>query len=229
LYMFYYYCGRRQLMSQLSVVKKFQRAGIVGSVLLILLAVAVLADVLYIIYNNSNRYYIWLFAVSYILALGATVKQIGYALCKRIQEKLLIKFHPLMFLLLLGVLAYPLSRVNLTLLPVCGIIAAFSACCLLFPTSFCRFFYKINWLQEVDGFGFFYETLVNSARLLGRFLLLLVDRLFIEKFVVKLTASLAQANIRFFRKINNTTAAVILVFLVTTALLTLSYKLGGLR
>lgn len=230
LYMLNYYCGWRKKMSLISKTHAYNRSGIVSSMVPIFLSIMLMSDVLYRMYNNSNRYYIWLFAVLFVLSFGTLVKQVCFFRAKNsVTKALSVKFRTMIFVILTALPLIWLSRDELMLLPIGCVILLFVGCCCLSPLSYCAVAYKYSWLQQSDVFGSFYETLVNSARLLGRFLVLLVDRLLIEKFLVKTTTSLVQAIIRLFRKISNSWVAGLFVVLALFVLLLISFYLGSVK
>ena len=226
LYLFYYYIGRRRNMMQILSTKRCCKKGIASTCVLALVSVVLLSDVLYKIYNNSNRYYIWTFAVFYGLSLSAMMSQICFRRKIWNLSDFPIKFKWSLFVGLMGVLIVPLRLVELTALPVYGASIVFFACCFL-PFELCQKFYQTKWLQNLNGFNTLYVTLVHSAQLLGRFLLLLIDRVFIEKIVIKNTVLLTQSGLRVFRKSSNSLKSVLFIVTLLFLLLWISFRSGN--
>lgn len=226
LYLFYYYNGRRTQMTQILNAKRCCKKGVISAGFLIFVSVVLLSDVLYKMYNNSNRYYIWTFAVVYILSLCEIISQICvYRHIWRLSD-FPIKFKWILFLFLLGILIVPLRQAEVAALPVYGMPLVFLVSCLL-PFNFCTRLYQIKWLQYFDGFTVLYTTLVHSAQLLGRFLLLLIDRVFIERIVIGNSLSLAQSSLRAFRRLSSSLKSVLLITALIIFLLWLSFRQGA--
>lgn len=226
LYLFYYYSGRRNNMLQILNTSRYCKKGIISSCFLVLISVVLLSDVLYKIYNNSNRYYIWIFAVFYIISLSAIISQV----CKYHDilrpSNFPIKFKWVVFIGFLYILSVPLRQVELTAVPVYAPSFVFLFCCLL-PFGFCKKLYQVEWLQNLNGFNTLYTTLIYSAQLLGRFFLLLIDRVFIEKIVIRNSIVMTQSSLRTFRRLSGNAKSVLFILTLLLVLLWLSFKQGS--
>lgn len=193
------------------------------------IAIADLAGTLTALYNRGNRYYIWAFAVLFVLSLSATLKQI---FGKMPQQKSLSSgkkgdYANILLLTVFGLfLVYPRQWFSL---PVMGFCAAFVTLCVFSPLVQFNKLYTILWLQNNNWLGTFYKyAIVKPLRLSGKLLWLLVDRLLIEKILMGFALSLTLRCLHFFRQLhNNITLGGAMILLLLGVLLWLSYSMGG--
>ena len=231
LYALYYYNKRRVSMLQIKNMPLTNKKEVAYTLMIMIAVIAALSNTLTILYNNMNRYYVWTFAVLFALSLSAVINQL---LRKRVSEtegnisEVPVKY--MMFIEMILLSAFLLQDWRYAEPSVWGGAIVFALFCAYNPLAKMEFVYGMNDLQNRDVFGKIYHILIKSLRLCGRFFWLLIDRLFMEKFILALFISLINRSLYFFRRMHNSKiggsfAAIVLLMV----LLGYSYYLAGER
>ena len=231
LYLLYYLNRRRVSMLQIKSIPLINKKEIAYTLLIIVAAIAALSNTLTILYNNMNRYYIWAFAVLFILSLSAVINQLllrrDFKIISKVNE-MPVKY--MMFGELTLLCAFLLQDWRYAEPSVWIGSVVFVLLCAYNPMAETEFVYGIDTLQNNDILGRIYHILIKSLRLCGRFFWLLIDRLFMEKFVLALFISAIEQSLRFFRRLHNSKLGggfVAIVLLI--ALLGYSYYQAGVE
>ncbi len=226
-----YYQGMRQNSVILLMQQNFKNSKISYIVFtLITLMIAAISGSLDGVYNRGNRYYIWYFAVLFVLSLSTALRQILFT--PRKINPLANRHNPvhLMSLFALTMLTiFILQPHNLYTIVVFGWTFVFILFCMYSPLWRLRFVYKQEYIQNNDFIGQFYKyAFVKPLRLIGRFLWLLIDHLFIEQIIIGFCLSAAQRGLRFFRQLHkNTTLGGTIIVILIGLMLWFSYIMGG--
>ena len=228
-YLLYYHCRRQNSVMQWGQQKYSGQTVISIGLMLITLMIAAMSATLTVMYNRGNRYYIWFFAIAFVLSVATIISQI---FINRKANLLLAhpnKPHPLSWLLIGGLSAFILQPQFLNVAPVYGFTGAFVFLCRYSPLWRLQNIYHLHSLQNNDYVGMFYKyALIKPLRWGGRFLWILVDHLFIERIITGFLLSIAQGGLRFFRRLhNNTTLGSTVIVTILVIMLWLSYIWGG--
>ena len=229
LYLFYLYNGRRYMMLEMMAKQPINRTAINMAFMLMFLMVLAISSSLTEMYNRGNRYYIWVFAVMFILSLTAMLRQAYRPRRKALKvPAAAVKMHWSAWLIAGGLAAFLFSHIDIWQLPLWGFGAAFLLLSRFTPLWSCQHLYKMKKLQNNDVLGKIYKyLLIKPLRGFGRFLWLLIDHLVVEKFIVGVSAAGAQAFLRFFRRLhNNTVFGSIVITALLAVLLWASYQNG---
>lgn len=204
MYLFYYYNHRQQLMLKIKNMPLINKRACAYTLLLLIATIAAMSNTLTILYNNMNRYYIWTFAILFILSLSAVIKQLfSKEKNKKIHIHDDIPVNGFIFVELTLLCTFLLQDWRYAEPSVwCGT-ALFSLLCVCNPLAKTEFLYNIKGIQNKDILGRLYYTLIKSFRLCGKFFWLLIDRLFMEKIVLSLLISFIHVLMHFFRKIHS--------------------------
>lgn len=230
LYWLYYYFNRRCNVSQMmkAIFKNSFRQDC--AFVLILAAIFLLANTLAIFYNNLNRYYIWTFAVLFVLSLSLVINQIVFT--PRRNKVLQLHQIPICGLYLveligLSVLLWYYFHTNE--ISVFGVTITFIILSCVNPMQKLSKLYRNKFIQQTDAIGMVYKTLVKSLRLCGKILWLLVDRLFMDKVIIGIIKLFGYINIRIFRQLHRSLlGGSCFVILILIFLFWASYKQGGM-
>jgi NADH:ubiquinone oxidoreductase subunit 2 (subunit N) len=228
-YLLYYHCRRPNSVLQWLQQKYSAQTTVNINLVLITLMIAAMSGTLTTMYNRGNRYYIWFFAVAFVISVANAICQI-FAPRKTNQ----LPTHPnkpymLSYLLIGGLSAFVLQPQYLNAVPVYGFTSVFVLLCRYSPLRYLQNIYHVQWLQNNDFIGMFYKyVLIKPLRWCGRFLWILIDHLFIERIVIGFFLSIAQGGLHFFRRLhNNTTLGGTMIVLILVIMLWLSYIWGG--
>ena len=203
-YLLYYFSRRRVSMLQIKNMPLINKKEVAYTLLIIVASIAALSNTLTILYNNMNRYYIWTFAVLFALSSSAVIKQLLAKRSLKITDKvnkMPVKY--MMFGELILLCAFLLQDWHYADPAVWSGIVLFTLLCAYNPIAKTEFVYGIDILQNRDILGRIYHILIKSLRLCGRFFWLLIDRIFMEKFVLALFISLINHSLHFFRRLHN--------------------------
>ena len=229
LYLLYYFGRRRVSMRQIKSMPLINKKEIAYILLMIIATIAALANTLTILYNNMNRYYIWTFAALFMLSLSAVLNQ----LLLRRNTKIISNVNEMpvkypVFAELMLLCAFLLQDWHYAEPSVWASAVVFALLCAFNPIAKMEFVYGIDTLQNKDIFGRIYHILIKSLRLCGRFFWLLIDRIFVEKFVLALLISAINNSLRFFRRLHKSRLGGGFVAIVSLiALLYYSYYQAG--
>lgn len=229
LYWLYYYFNRRLLISQMMrlVAKDALRQDC--AFVLTLSSVVLMANTLAIMYNNTNRYYIWSFAVLFVFSLALMLNQVIFAPFRRKDLKMnVLPLHFMYLVELFGLSAVLWYCFHSNEISVFGVSLAFIVFCCIHPLQKLSVLYRNSRLQNLDFFGALYRTLVKSLRLCGKILWLLVDRLLMEKVIIGIIKLLGKGNIRLFRTLHQSRlGGGFFVLILLLILIWISYQQGG--
>ena len=228
LYWLYYYFNRRVLVSQMMKMPVKDSFRQDSMYILILSSVVLLANTLAIFYNNTNRYYIWSFAILFVLSLSLVLNQIIFSVRQNNELKTnLLPIHWIYLTELLCISAVLWYYFHTNEISVLGVVIAFIIFSCIHPLQKLSLLYQRNAVQKMEVFVFMYKTLIKSLRLSGKILWLLVDRLLMEKMVMNIIKFLGNANIRLFRRLHQSRlGGSFFVLILLVFLLWLSYQQG---
>lgn len=219
IYMIYYYKNRQvsvvQMRNFFLINKKFY-----AFILLVITAViAAMSNTLTILYNNMNRYYIWTFAVVFMLSLSTVLKQILNCKSTKIIISEVIPAKKFVLFELVLLCLFLLQNWHYAEPSVWGGAVVFALLCAYNPLEMVYKIYNFESLKNVDVFGGIYHVLIKSLRLSGRVFWLLIDRLFVEKIVLSMLISTIRTILSIFRKLHTGRLGVILAFVLAILLL----------
>lgn len=231
LYLAHFYNNRSSKISEIANIRKAYDKKVFTVVVFLTLLIMAMANTLTTMYNRGNRYYIWAFGLMFVLSLGTTIKEIYLSKQNKIGIKQSYTSFKWLYVAELAILiAMLLYGIRIGEISVWGFTGAFLLICLFSPLNKIQ---RIAFLQEIrekDILGAVYRFLIKSVRRCGRMLWLIIDHLFMEKFVLKFVSLIAVSQLRLFRTVHNsrlwggTTAVAVLALL-----LWLSFKNGGLN
>ena len=229
LYLIYFYSNRKKLISQMLGCLVETKSILLSVIFVVFLAIVALSSTLTTMYNNSNRYYIWSFAVLFVLVFSKIINEVSNRNNSTILQGIHanIKIFPSLIAFFLG--GWLLKSTMNNDIAVWGWSIAFIILCVFNPFKHWVLLYDNFIIQNFDGFGYFYKYfIIKPVRFCGKFLWLLIDWLFVEKIILNIMSMFVQLCIRLFRKIHNRSiegslVVIILIFI----LLIISYKLGG--
>ena len=219
LYLIYYYTGRRYRHTDLSTINLVNQTAMLSALMLILLMIAAITGVLTELYNKGNRYYIWTYAILYILSLSATIKSIFFVKKKTpYAHSPHLAPHYLVWILLGCCAAIVLYPTPVSAITIWAFTAAFIVLCRYSPLWRIPHIGSICRLEQNDQIGLIYKYgFIKPLRLSGRILWLLIDHLLTEKIIIGGSISAAQIGLRFFRKIHSNRilgSAIIIIMLL---------------
>jgi MFS family permease len=227
IYLLYYHAGRKALLSQMIALKAKNKTLICFSLFIITLAVFSLINDLEMLYNNRNRYYIWSYAILFLLSFCGNLHLICFAKKSKkyeIRKILNTGSLSLFIFVLLSMCAGLFVQFNwkspvFSLMSTVFMILTLSG--LSSPLS--RFsqnkkLQQLDWLEKIYRFMF-----VSLLQNIGRILWLIIDWKLVEKFVTETILKIWQTSLRIFRIIQNSLfwrfffiAVIILVILALT-------------
>lgn len=223
LYLLYFYNNRRVSMIQIATIPLVNKKAVVCVLAIIIAVIAAMANTLTILYNNMNRYYIWTFVAVFMLSLSAVLKQLMVRRDIKITGFSVMPMKPLMFVELALLCSFLLQDWRYAEPSVWGAAIIFALLCAFNPLEKMSFLYKIKIMQNGDVLGRIYHILIKSLRLCGRIFWLLIDRLFMEKFVLAVLISGVGCTLRFFGKMHAGKFGGIVAFVLLILLLWCSY------
>ena len=205
LYLIYYYTGRHYHQTDLSKINLVNQSAMLSALMLILLMVVAITGVLTELYNKGNRYYIWTYAILYILSLSATLKSIFFVQKKASYARSPhLAPHYLVWILVgcsAAIVLYP-TPINAVTIWAFG--AAFILLNRYNPLWHIAHIGYICRFEQNDRIGLIYKYgVIKPLRLSGRVLWLLIDRFLTEKIIIGGSIKTAQIGLRFFRKIHS--------------------------
>ncbi len=205
LYLIYYYTGRHYHQNDLSKINLVNQSAMLSALMLILLMVVAITGVLTELYNKGNRYYIWTYAILYILSLSATLKSIFFVKKKAsYAHSPHLAPHYLVWILLGCSAAIVLYPTPINAVTIWGFGAAFILLNRYNPIWRIAHIGYICRFEQNDRIGLIYKYgVIKPLRLSGRVLWLLIDRFLTEKIIIGGSIKTAQIGLRFFRKIHS--------------------------
>lgn len=205
LYLIYYYTGRHYHQTDLSKINLVNQSAMLSALMLILLMVVAITGVLTELYNKGNRYYIWTYAILYILSLSATLKSIFFVKKKASDARSPhLAPHYLVWILLGCSAAIVLYPTPINAVTIWGFGAAFILLNRYNPIWRIAHIGYICRFEQNDRIGLIYKYgVIKPLRLSGRVLWLLIDRFLTEKIIIGGSIKTAQIGLRFFRKIHS--------------------------
>ena len=229
LYWLYHYFNRRPLVSQMMRLTSKNTFRQDCAFVLIFWSVVLMANTLAMMYNNTNRYYIWSFAVLFVLSLALMINQVIFTSSRHKNLKMSsAPVHWLYLTELSGLAIILWYYFHSHEISVFGVSLAFVIFSCINPLQKMSVLYSNKWVQNLDFFGILYRTLIKSLRLSGKILWLLVDRLLMEKVILGIIKLLGKSNIRLFRQIHQSRlGGGFVVLIVLILLIWLSYQQGG--
>ena len=227
LYGIYFYMNRRPLVSQMMlqpISNKSAGYSIFGAVIL---ETIIISGALTMLYNNTNRYYIWLFGCLFILSLSSLWRQIYFFFRKKMKYANKKSPYKMTFFMMLCIISYILS-LGLSYFEFTTWAFALIFIVLCFTNPYTYKLYKRQKLQCNDWSGKMYRSLIlRPLNFVGRCLWIIFDRVIIEKAIIGLTSSCGQYALRFFRKLHSSrTGGIAFVIILLIALLYLSFVQG---
>lgn len=192
--------------------------------------VAITADLLEKIYNNSNRYYIWCFAVLFVLGLSNMAHQTYFNGEQNTKQHRTESHKYFVYALLpLVMMIYMISNINIQSAVVWGFTASFLALTYLNPLSATRHLYEVKYLQKMASESVAYGAAFNNIlQYVGRLLWILIDWKLLEKFIIGTTIVMLQRLIRMFRSIHSVFVGRILFAVIAIAgILLFAEFMGG--
>ena len=227
LYLIYYYIGRRHHCADFSKINFSNKTALCAAFALIFLMIAGMTGILTDLYNKGNRYYIWTYAILFILSLSATLKPVFF-----VNKPLYsvhsprLAMHYIVWLMLGGLSAIVLYPTRIFDSIIAYFCAAFVVLCVVTPLwriASISFIYRFNqqdWIGKIYKYGF-----IKPLRLSGRVLWLLIDHLLTEKIVIGGSIALAQTGLRFFRMMHsNRRFGAIIIIILLLGFLGLAYQ-----
>lgn len=201
-YLIYFYHGRRRaILDMVKYARKHTFYDAIGLVFM-LLTIASMSNTLTIMYNNSNRYYIWTFAILFVLSAGITLNHIYRRTeqNKVLPEKNRVPYKVFYLLQLVIMLSVLLQNFNFVL-PVWGFVLFFAATiCFSAPLVFGQ----TNLSKIFNAFSGMniYIALIGQIKGFGRFLRLSIDRKLIERTILELLSGFINGCLCLFRYIH---------------------------
>ena len=202
-YLVYFYNNRGKTVSYMRNLRLTHKKRMVSTLVIAVLAITAMANTLMLMYNNTNRWYIWTFAGCFIISLAMTLGQIYLYKGKRyvgVQHNISFKWGVFVALLLLC--GGHLFKAQILKLPVWGIGTIFTGLIFCPLWQKMAFLYKIKSLQNQDYLIKIYRWAIKSLRLSGRVFWLLIDRLFLEKLILGTSVWGSHLCLRAFRNIH---------------------------
>ncbi len=229
LFLIYVYNNRCHNVSQMMKLRLTHKKRLASTALILLLVTAAMANTLAVMYNQSNRMYIWIFAGLMLISVAATIGQIFFCQGKRysgVQHDISFKWVVFFELLVLSCgLLYQEQRNNPIVWVAPVVFALLCMCPLLWKSAY---FYKVRYWQKGDIINRIYRVAIKSFRLCGKVFWLLIDRLFLEKVVLGTAAALSHICLRVFRRLHgNPLLGGLTVVILLIGLLWCSYRAGG--
>lgn len=202
LYYTHYYLNRENDLSYIYTVPAGNKISIIFIMFLYGLFGAVFFSQLSLIYNDLNSYWIFFFAILFTVASSHLYAQV-LSLCKQKMQNLKFDYRPVFILCIcmLGAIYVLFEYQNNWDYPLIFFIC-FYALIAIYPFKFLFENKALNVkLQKIDFFAHIYDiTIVNPIRIIGRWLTVLFDFMFIEKTLTTMVASVNSFTIRTFRK-----------------------------
>lgn len=227
-YLIYFSFNRKIYVQQMIEKSMVISNNLRGGILLILLTITILADTLTILYNRLNRYYIWTYAVLFVLSFSAFIRQVYFYPQKHPNKNISHMSAKWLFITeLMAICVFMLKDAAFSAVSVWGIMAVFALLCRTSPLYLCAGLYNNEKIQKMDYVGMIYHQGLALFMLIGRFLWIFFDRMLMERLVTQVLRILTQLPIRIFRKLHNENVwGILLVILIMALLLYLSYMKG---
>lgn len=207
IYLLYYHAGRKKLISQMIGLKYQSKSGIFSALTIISFAILSLINNLEMIYNNNNRYYIWTYAVLFLLSFCGVIHQICFTSKISLTANLEVrnKFqHPLFLFITAAASGILFSQFDWKSPVFWGMFMVFVVLTLSGLSSYMQIFYKNKIMQNTDLFEKIYRFIfINLLQNVGRLLWLIIDWKLVEKLVTGTIIGLWQTALRFFRNLQN--------------------------
>lgn len=224
LYYIHYFSGRKNSLSTITNVNKLAIKTLI--VVYILISGTFFTELNSVI-NEANSRWIYTFFVLFILSWSHVFAQI--LSFDDNQEKNKFDFYPFLILCIyVFISSYLLIQTqNWDILTVFAVI--FTIMLFVYPLKNIFENKKLNFrLQKIDFFAHIYDIIVvNPIKIMGRWLTVLFDFMFIEKTVTAMCSSLNSFTIRIFRKVSRHVVLYYLVNLLLAILVVLWCFLRG--
>ncbi len=233
LYGLYFYMRRRSqvIKMMLHPISNKGAAYTIGTIVTAMFVT--ISGTLTLLYNNTNRYYIWLFGILFTFTLSTTCRQLHFLFKKKmkyeVEAQSQSQSYKTLFFAILIVISYVLSLGLPYLKPTTwGFALAFVVLCFKNPLAFTYKLYKKQNLQNNDWGGHLYRLFaLRPLVFAGRCLFVVFDRIVIEKGIISLSVSCGRCALRIFRKLHNSRIiGSILVIILLIALLYASFVQG---
>lgn len=224
IYLLYYHAGRKKLLSDIIGLQYESNRGRFLALGVISVAIISQINILEMLYNNRNRYYIWIYACLFLFSFSGVIHQILFA--ERIKNTAFnrVIHKPLhsLFLLLMSIISVLLLvQLNWESLVFWSIFGVFVALTLSGITSHFSRFYTHEQLQKIDWFKNLYDNFfLDILQHIGRLFWLVIDWKLVEKVITGAALALWQAGLRCFKNVQkNTFRQILFVIIVLSALL----------
>lgn len=205
IYLVYYHCGRKDSLS-LIINNTYQtKKGLYSALIIVSLAIFALIQNLEDIYNNRNRYYIWTYAILFLISFCETLHQIY--LSRKTKELTSSNIKPKslqlpLLSLLVTTIAILMMDANFNSYVLWGMFSAFLALILVGISPYIRLIYQNNLIQNSDFFGYVYGSVLSKIlQGGGRLLWLLIDWKFVERLIIGTAIGVLQTGLRIFRSL----------------------------
>ena len=202
LYYTHYYLNRESDLSYIYTEPLGNKKAIKFITVVYMLTACVFFSQLEIVYSNLSLPWICFFAALFVVASSNLYAQI-FSLFKKNMQKLKFDFRPLLILsLCVFVESFILFEYKPYWLYPLIFIVTFVALIMLYPLKFIFEKKQLNTkLQKIDFFAHIYDIMiVNPVKIIGRWLTVLFDFMFIEKTLTAMGTSVNSFTIRVFRK-----------------------------
>ncbi len=203
-YLLYHIFGKTGSLSEIIRIKTPKIQTLLPALILIFLAVCSHINNLEMLYNNRNRYYIWTYAVLFLLSFCGTIHQICFSHKKSKLSASKTCIHPqhyLLILLSLGVSAetllsesYPNSWIFWTFSGTFIFLCLSQISFLLIKPLQNKKFQHLNLFEKI--YRFLFVFLLQET---GRLLWLIVDWKIVEKFITGAILGIWYTGLRLFR------------------------------
>lgn len=232
IYLIYYHTGRKNNLLLIMKQKYQSRKGIWVGFIIITSAIISQINIMEMLYNNRNRYYIWTYAALFLLSFCGVLHQILFMEHRDVADFNKVKPNPHqpMFLLLLGtVCTLLLVQLNWESIIFWSMFGIYIALVLSGISAYTAQFYNCETLQEIDLFKrFYYNFFVGILQNLGRLLWLVIDWKLVEKIITGTFLGIWQTGLRLFKSIQtNFRRRFLFILLVLYVLFWLSPYFSG--
>ena len=226
-YLTYYQCSRQTSVAQIRLTCSLPYRSKIFSFILIWFSIIAMTNTLNHIYNNSNRYYIWSFAILFIISITHFMRQI-YFTANKILPKLKKRPEKIFICaVILSILIFTLRNAAFELPQIWCFALAFLILSRFSPLLPEKYTVLADDLQNISVFETIYTVMIKVIRRFGRFMRLFIDRLFIEKIIYHLGKYFIQTLLRVFRRLhNNFFSGTLFVILLLLLLLWVSFNEG---
>ena len=233
IYLLYNQCKKDVVLQNIAIVKRQKVQNLIPVLLLICSAILSHINNFEILYNNRNRYYIWTYAVFFLLSFCGTLHEICFIskgsdnLSVEINNKSSHNLFVFLSILVCIALLYQFNpySINFWILGGTFIFLSLSKIAYLVCKTFQKAeFQNYDWFERIYMFLFIY--LLQG---IGRLLWLIIDWKLVEKFATGIILGLWYTCLRVFRSIQNNILfrfCFVLVSILTILFLTVLWEAG---